>query len=88
MAKTKSALKRIKQSLKRRQRNRRVKSHIKNAVKAFYASLQEKDLQKARETLAAAGRVIDKAASKGVIHKKKAARKKSRLAKQLNRLVS
>lgn len=88
MPNTKSAFKRMKQSLIRRQRNRKVKSHVKNAVKAFYASLQEEDLQKARETYSAASSVIDKAVSKGVIHKRKAARKKSRLAKQLNRLVS
>lgn len=88
MANTKSAIKRMKQSLIRRQRNRKVKSHVKNAIQAFYASLKEQDLQKARETYSAAGRVIDKAVSKGVIHKKNGARKKSRLAKKLNELIS
>ncbi|RJX23461.1 MAG: 30S ribosomal protein S20 [Dethiobacter sp.] len=88
MPNTKSAFKRMKQSLLRRQRNRGVKSHLKNAVQTFHVSLKEQDLQKARQTYAAASSVIDKAVSKGVIHKNTGARKKSRLAKQLNELVS
>jgi len=84
MANTRSALKRIRQSEVRRQRNKQVKSKIKNTVRNFMNSLGEENKETARQNLISAGRVIDKAASKGVIHKKTAARKKSRLAKKLN----
>ncbi len=84
MANTRSALKRIRQSEVRRQRNKQVKSKIKNTVRNFMNSLGEEDKETARQNLISVGRVIDKAASKGVIHKKTAARKKSRLAKKLN----
>jgi small subunit ribosomal protein S20 len=60
-----------------RQRNRRVKSGIRVALKDFQAD-QEKSLDKVN----AMAKVLDKAAAKNVIHKNKAARLKSRLAKQ------
>lgn len=87
MANTKSAIKRMKQSLIRRQHNRKVKSHLKKAVQAFHASLEGDDRQKARENFSAACRTIDKAVSKGVIHKRNGARKKSRLAQRINKMV-
>lgn len=88
MANTKSALKRARQSIERNLRNRRVKSHLKSAVKSFYQSIDEGDSQKVQEAYQLASKVIDKAASKGVIHKKTAARKKSRLAQKLNSQAS
>lgn len=87
MANTKSAVKRMRQSLLSRQRNRKVKSHIKNAEKRFFHFLEENDKDKARDAYLTAGKVIDKAVSKGVIHKNTGARKKSRLSQKLNKLV-
>ncbi len=82
----KSAIKRMKQSEARRQRNRKVKSQLKSAVKQFLISL-EGDVEEAQRSYASATKVIDKAAAKGVLHKKTAARKKSRLARRLNKLA-
>lgn len=81
MANHKSALKRHRQSLKRQARNRTVKTRVKNAVKAVRVAIQAKDMAKAQEALVVANSVLDKAASKGVIHKKNAARRISRLTK-------
>ena len=68
MANTKSAVKRMRQSLLSRQRNRRVKSHIKNAEKRFFHFLEEM-IRIKPDAYLTAGKVIDKAVSKGVIHK-------------------
>jgi len=87
VANIKSAIKRMKQAVKRNQRNRRIKSHVKNAIKNFYVHLEEKDTQKARAAYVLAGKVIDQAVSKGVLHKNNGSRKKSRLARKLNRLA-
>ena len=84
MANTKSALKRIKQSEVRRQRNKQVKTKVKNTVRCFLESLDDENNETAAQNLITASRVIDKAVTKGVLHKKTAARKKSRLAKKLN----
>lgn len=74
MPQHKSAIKRMKTSRLARQRNRRVKTTIRGALKAY-------DSEKNPENLKAVTKVLDKAASKNVIHKNKAARLKSRLAK-------
>ena len=83
MANTKSALKRMKQSEKRRQRNRAARSHIRSTVKAAGAALSAT----APETKTAvhdAIRVLDRAVTKGLMHRNTAARKKSALARKLN----
>lgn len=87
MANIKSAIKRLKQSVNRNQRNRRVKSHVKNAIKDFYLHLAEQDEPKARAAYALASKVIDQAVSKGVLHKNNGSRKKSRLAQKLKKLA-
>ncbi len=74
MANIKSAEKRIRTSARRRARNRSVKSRLRGALKNQRASGK-------RETMAEAASVVDRAASKGAIHKKTAARYKSRLAR-------
>ncbi len=74
----KSAEKRIKTSEKARLRNRRIKAMVRGTVKDFEA---EKDTAKKSEKFKKVSSVLDKAASKGVIHKNKAARDKSRLLK-------
>lgn len=86
MANHKSAIKRHKQSIKRGARNRTMKTRINNAVKNVRGAIKENDQQKASELLGAATSTLDKAATKGVVHWKKAARKISRLAKALNAL--
>jgi len=84
VANHKSAVKRHKQSVKRAARNRTVKTRIKNVVKSVRAAIKSDDRENAAQLLSTATSVLDKAASKGVIHWKKAARKISRLSKALN----
>lgn len=81
MPKHKSAAKRMKTAEKARQRNRRLKAAIHGAVKAIRT---EKDPLKRSAGLKAAASAIDRAAQKGVIHRKKAGRIKSRLARKAN----
>ncbi|MFO8111759.1 MAG: 30S ribosomal protein S20 [Desulfosalsimonadaceae bacterium] len=85
MANHKSAIKRIAQSEKKRLRNRIVKTRVKNAVKKVTAAA--KTGEDPAGQLIAAQSLIDKAAKKGVIHKRTAARKISRLASGINRLA-
>jgi len=84
VANTKSAEKRALQSEKRRLRNKAVKSRIKSTVKGFETAIEAKDLDEARKQMVTAVRVLDKAASKGVIHPNAADRRKSRLMNKLN----
>lgn len=84
MANHKSAIKRHKQSVKRAVRNRTMKTRINNVVKTVRGAIKENDQQKAVELLSEASSTLDKAATKGVVHWKKAARKISRLAKAVN----
>ena len=88
MPNIKSAIKRMKQAEVRRQRNRQVKSQLKTEVKKFFVSLEGNAAQDAQKNYMQASRLIDKAASKGVLHKRTAARKKSRLARKLQRDAS
>ena len=83
MANHKSALKRIRQSLKRRDRNIAVRSRMRTIVKKFRKSVADGD-GNAQENLRAAEREIRKAASKGIIPARRASRTISRLAKSLN----
>lgn len=87
MANHKSALKRHKQSLKRAARNRAMRTRIKNVVKAVRVALQQQDKDQAAAALTSANVVLDKAAGKGVIHWKTAARKISRLSKAVNQIA-
>ena len=79
MANTKSAQKRNRQALKRRVRNQAVRTQVKSAVKKAREALASKDPAKLQEALRAAERTLDKAASKGVLHKKNASRRIARL---------
>ena len=76
-----SELKRVKQSRKANARNKHYKSMLKNAIKA----VEEAPSGNRQDQYKKAVSVIDKVSSKGVIHKNKASRKKSRLAKVLNK---
>ncbi|MEF2232058.1 MAG: 30S ribosomal protein S20 [Pseudodesulfovibrio sp.] len=86
MANHKSALKRHRQSLKRRARNRISKTRIKNSVKAVRVAIEEKDATKAMEALKAATSVLDKASRKNVIHARQAQRRISRLQSAINKI--
>lgn len=83
MANHKSAIKRIRQNEIRRQRNKIVKTHVKSAVKSVRAAIATGEA--AASELNQAKSVIDKAAKKGVIHKRAAARKISRLSRMMAR---
>ncbi|MGV0848725.1 30S ribosomal protein S20 [Mycolicibacterium phlei] len=86
MANIKSQEKRIRTNEKRRLRNKAVKSSLHTAVRHFREAVAEGDKEKAAELLAATSRKLDKAASKGVIHKNQAANRKSALAHAFNKL--
>jgi len=88
LATHKSALKRYRQSLVRRERNRQVKGGIRRAIKRVQSAVEAGDLDTAREWLAISIQRLDKAASKGVIHKNNAARHKSRLARLVKRAAA
>lgn len=84
MANHKSALKRARQNEERRMRNKSTKTRIKNIVKDVRLDVSENSKESALTKLDAAKSIIDKAAKKGVIHKKTASRKISRLSKTVN----
>ncbi|MCF6289709.1 MAG: 30S ribosomal protein S20 [Desulfobacterales bacterium] len=88
MANHKSALKRVRQSQLRRERNKANRTRVKNAVKAVDAAVEiDKSVEKARSSLKAAIPVIAGVAAKGTFHKKTAARKISRLTRRVNKLA-
>jgi small subunit ribosomal protein S20 len=82
VANIRSAEKRNRQAQKRRTRNASVRSNVKSAVKDARDALARKDPAQTREALLDAIRSLNKAASKGVLHKRTAARRISRLMKQ------
>ena len=84
MAHSLSAQKRIRQTEKRRARNRARKEVIKDQLKSFSAAVTGGDFAKAETELRLVAKRLDKVAAKGTIHKNTAARKRSRLAKRLN----
>lgn len=87
MANIKSQIKRNRQNETQRQRNRTVRSELKTRINAALAAAEADDAE-VDDKLQMALRCIDKAAAKGVIHKNQAARRKSRLNKQIARLQS
>lgn len=84
MANHRSALKRIRISEKRRQRNRVVRGSTRSVVKRARSLVEKGQLGEAETAVQSAVSALDKAASKGVIHKNSAARRKSRLMRRLN----
>ncbi|NLJ85507.1 MAG: 30S ribosomal protein S20 [Firmicutes bacterium] len=85
MANILSAKKRVGLTRRQTARNRAIRSTYRNAIRQFEQALAAEDIEKARELLQVAISEIDRAASKGVIHKNQAARRKSRLTKRLNK---
>jgi len=85
VANIKSQMKRNRQNEKRRVRNKTVRSEMKTRVKTAVRAAEE-GADNTEEALRAAVKRIDKAGAKGVIHKKQAARRKSRLVRRINAL--
>jgi small subunit ribosomal protein S20 len=81
-----SAKKRARQNIARRDINRARKSRVKTQIKRFQAALIAGDLQKATEQFRLVVKRLDQISATSTMHKKTAARKKSRLAKRLNAL--
>ena len=82
MANIKSQIKRNATNEKRRMRNKAVKSSLKTAVRSFREAAASGDKDGAVAALRTASRKLDKAVSKGVIHKNQAANRKSAMAQQ------
>jgi small subunit ribosomal protein S20 len=83
VANIKSQIKRILTNKKSQDRNKAVKSEVKTAVRATRTAIATGDKAAATAALATAAKKLDKAASKGVIHKNQAANRKSAIAKQV-----
>ena len=86
MANHNSAIKKMRQDEKRRIRNKSYKTRVKNVVKEVEEALKDQNREAAEQAFQNAVSVLDRVASKGIIHKNKAARKKSRLAKRIHAL--
>ncbi|GAA3864524.1 30S ribosomal protein S20 [Leifsonia kafniensis] len=87
MANIKSQIKRIGTNKKAQERNKAVKSEFKRAIRATRLAVIAGDKDKAAASLVLASKKLDKAVSKGVIHKNQAANKKSAISKSVNALV-
>ena len=87
LANHKSALKRARQNEIKRVQNKSYRTRIKKAVKMVRSAVSENAPEQARENLVKAVSIIQKSASKGVIHKNQAARRVSRLTVQVNQLT-
>ena len=83
MATHASALKAHRQSIKNREHNRQFRSRLRNALRSIRAAIDGKDLPGAKAALKETISLIDRMASKGVIHRNAAGRYKSRLTKRL-----
>jgi small subunit ribosomal protein S20 len=83
VASHKSALKAHRQSLKHRDHNRQVRSRLRSALKNIRSAIDQNDLAGAKSTLKQTVSLIDRMASKGIIHRNAAGRYKSRLASRL-----
>ena len=88
MANHKSALKRIRQNEKRRLHNRTYRNRTRTLVKKARVAIAGGDVEEARTATQIAVRDLDTLASRGVVHKRNAARRKSRLMRQLAQLNS
>jgi len=82
---TKSALKANRKHIKRRENNRGMRSKLRTALKAIRASLDEQDLDAAKAALKQTVSIVDKMATKGIIHRNTAGRYKSRLSARMTK---
>jgi small subunit ribosomal protein S20 len=88
VANIKSQIKRVKTNEKARQRNKSVRSSVRTAIRHFREAVEAGDTERAVELERAAAKALDKAASKGVIHKNQAANRKSAIAKRAATLAA
>jgi len=88
LANHKSALKRAKQNEVRRLRNKGYKTKVKKAVRKVRASIENNSHEQAQADFIEAVSMIQKTASKGIIHRNQASRKISRLAHQVNQIAA
>jgi ribosomal protein S20 len=86
VANIKSQKKRILTAEKARQRNKAVRSELKTAIKAVRTAVEAGQLEDAQVAANKASRLLDKAASKGIVHKNQAAQRKSGIQKLVNTL--
>lgn len=86
MANIKSQKKRIVTAEKARMRNKAVRSELKTAVKRVRAAVEANDAELAQAEANKAGKLLDKGASKGIIHKNQAAQRKSGVQKLVNKI--
>ncbi|MCB2193403.1 MAG: 30S ribosomal protein S20 [Deltaproteobacteria bacterium] len=86
MANHASALKRARQNEKRSERNRAYRTRVRNMIKQVRQAIEAGDAEAAQSALSQAVPIIDKAAGKGIYHRKNAARKISRLSRQVSSL--
>ena len=82
---TKSALKANRQNIKRREHNRQMRSKLRSALKSIRTSLDNKDLKGAKAALNQTVSIVDKMATKGIIHRNTAGRYKARLSSRLTK---
>ena len=82
-----SAAKRHRQNEKRRLRNRKIRSRVKNMTREFFESLDKGPKEKAEENYSRLESLIDRASSKGVFHRNTGAQKKSRLNRMLQKMT-
>lgn len=85
MPNIKSAIKRVRQNEKIRPQKAAQKSALRTAIKNFEKALEKGNTDEAKQLLQNAVKLLDKAASKGLIHKNAASRKKSRLTQKFNK---
>lgn len=85
MPTSKSAKRRVRQNAVHRMRNRRDKSALKTQIKKLVSSVENKNIEEAEKHFSITTKGLDKLASKHIIHKNTASRKKSRLARMLNK---
>ena len=88
MANIKSQIKRNKQNDKRAEKNKAVRTSLKTSTKKVRAAVDSGDGEAATAQVLETSRALDKAASKGIVHKRTAARRKSRLTKAANKVTA
>lgn len=81
----KSALKANRQNIKRREHNRQLRAKLRTGLKAVRAAVDAKDKAAAKKALTTLQSLVDKMATKGIIHKNTASRYKSRLAAKISK---
>lgn len=88
MANIKSAKKRAKQAVKRRERNMGAKSMVRTALKKVIKAIEAKDAAAAQDAFKSAEPLLDRYSSRGLIHRNKAARHKTRLQAKIKALAA